>query len=57
MKIGILTRRYGYNFGSALQGFAIMQLVKNQGHDVEVIKYDETSNHWLWKIRPFVEFI
>ena len=31
--------------------------MKNQGHDVEVIKYDETSNHWLWKIRPFVEFI
>lgn len=55
MKIGILTRRFGYNMGSSLQSFAIAELIRGLGHEVEVINYDESSAHWKWKIRPVVE--
>lgn len=57
MKIGILTRRYGYNMGSSLQAFAIAEVVKRMGHEVEIINYDESSAHWRWKVRPFIENI
>lgn len=55
MKIGILTRRYGFNMGSTLQAFAIAKLVETLGHDVQIIDYDESSAHIAWKIRPMVE--
>lgn len=55
MKIGILTRRYGFNMGSSLQAFAIAKLLETLGHDVWIIDYDETSAHWAWKIRPMVD--
>ena len=55
MKIGVLTRRYGFNMGSSLQAFAISELLKTLGHDVHIIDYDESSAHIAWKIRPIVE--
>ncbi len=55
MKIGILTRRYGYNMGSTLQAFAICELIKALGYDVEIIDYDETTKYPRWKIRPLIE--
>lgn len=57
MKIGILTRRYGYNMGSTLQAYAIGEMIKECGHSVEIIDYDETSAHRYWRIRPFIEHI
>lgn len=57
MKIGILTRRYGFNMGSTLQAFAMSDLAKRFSDDVEIIDYDESSAHPLWKLRPMVEHI
>lgn len=55
MKIGILTRRYGYNMGSTLQAYAMQELIKSLGHDAEIIDYDETSAHKSWRVRPVIE--
>ncbi|MDE7155321.1 MAG: hypothetical protein K2N79_03440, partial [Muribaculaceae bacterium] len=55
MKIGILTRRYGYNLGSTLQAFAMAKMIHALGHEVEGLDYDESSAHWRWKIRPAIE--
>ena len=52
MKIAVLTRRYGYNFGSSLQACAIRLMLENLGHDVAVLNYDEFSQHVLWKVKP-----
>lgn len=57
MKIGVLTRRAGYNLGSTLQALAMSELMKSLGHEVEIIDYDEASAHLIWKIRPIVEHI
>lgn len=57
MKIGILTRRYGYNMGSTLQALAMVEMLRSLGHDVEVIDYDETSGHPKWKLRPAIEHL
>lgn len=55
MKVGILTRRYGYNMGSTLQAFAMAEMIKNLGHDVKIINYDESSAHPRWRIRPIID--
>lgn len=55
MKVGILTRRYGYNMGSSLQAFAMAEMIKNLGHDVKIINYDESSAHPRWRIRPIID--
>ncbi len=55
MKLGILTRRAGYNHGSSLQAYAMWFFLSNAGYDCKVIKYDEYSGHPLWRLRPFVE--
>lgn len=39
MKIGIVTFHCSYNFGSALQAFALKQYLVNKGHDVHIIDY------------------
>ena len=52
MKIAVLTRRYGYNFGSSLQACAMRLMLENLGHDVVVLNYDEFSQHVLWKVKP-----
>lgn len=55
MKIGVLTRRYGYNLGSTLQAYAMSEMIKELGHDVEIINYDESSAHPRWRLRPLVD--
>lgn len=43
MKIGILTRRDGYNFGTSLQAYAIYRAIKRLENNVIVINYSEYS--------------
>lgn len=59
MKIGILTRRAGFNHGSSLQAYAMSKLFTNtnNGYECKIIDYDEYSGHPLWRIRPFIENI
>lgn len=57
MKIGILTRRAGFNHGSSLQAYAMIRLFTENGHECKIINYDEYSGHPLWRIRPFIENI
>lgn len=56
-KVGILTRRAGFNHGSSLQAFAMATFISDAGYDCKVINYDEYSGHPRWKIRPFIENI
>ena len=39
MKIGILTFHFGTNYGGILQCYALQQVLKMQGHEVEIINY------------------
>lgn len=55
IKIGILTRRAGFNHGSSLQAYAMAKFISNAGFDCSIIDYDEYSGHPRWKIRPFIE--
>ncbi len=59
MRIGILTRRAGFNHGSSLQAYAMSKLFTDTNNDYEckIINYDEYSGHPLWRIRPFIENI
>ena len=43
MRIGILTRRDGYNFGTSLQAFALFKSIQKFHEDVTVIDYSEYS--------------
>lgn len=52
MKIAVLTRRYGYNYGSSLQAYAMRLMLEGLGHNVTVLNYDEFSQHPTWKIKP-----
>ena len=39
MKIGILTFHCAHNYGAVLQCYALQEMLKNMGHDVEIIDY------------------
>lgn len=39
MKIGILTFHFGNNYGGILQCYALQQVLKSLGHDVEIINF------------------
>ena len=39
MRIGTITFHCAYNFGSALQTYALRKYLTNLGHDVHVIDY------------------
>ena len=39
MKIGILTFHRAHNYGAVLQAYALQEVLKNCGHDVEIIDY------------------
>ena len=58
MKLGIITFHFGCNFGGFLQCMALQNVLKAQGHDVEVVDYHpEISRPWPfyrgWN--PFME--
>lgn len=39
MRIGTITFHCAYNFGSALQAYALKEYLTNLGHDVHIIDY------------------
>ncbi len=39
MKIGILTFHRAHNYGAVLQAYALQEILKKEGHDVEIIDY------------------
>lgn len=55
MRIGILTRRAGYNHGSSLQAYAMARFISNLGFLCNIIDYNEYAPHFRWKIRPAIE--
>ena len=54
MKVGILTRRAGYNMGSSLQAYAMAKMITKLGYDVEIINYDEYAHFLMWRIKPVI---
>lgn len=51
MKIGILTQPLHNNYGGLLQNYALQQVLKKMGHNVETVDWmpAETFREWLWK--------
>lgn len=39
MKIGILTFHLAHNYGAVLQAYALQEVLKKEGHEVEIINY------------------
>ena len=39
MKIKTITTWADYNYGASLQAYALLNFLKERGHDVELIKY------------------
>ena len=62
MKIGILTFHRAHNYGAVLQCYALQEVLKGMGHEVEVIDYrqpaiDRAYNSWQprWFIKKIVK--
>ena len=51
MKIGILTFHRAHNYGAVLQCYALQEVLKGMGHDVEVIDYRQKWTEEVYK--PF----
>ena len=53
MKIGILTLPFNNNYGGYLQAYALMTVLKNMGHDVELI--NRRPKPWsIWRIIKYL---
>lgn len=48
MKVGILTFHRAHNYGAVLQCYALQELIKSWGHDVEVIDYKQPFIEWRY---------
>lgn len=73
MKIGILTFHRAHNYGAVLQCYALQEVLKGMGHEVEVIDYRQPNiergyNHFrikeiisafikIWKLNVFLKKI
>lgn len=53
MKIGILTYHRAHNYGAVLQCYALQEVIKELGHDVEVIDYRQPFIEQFYKIYKF----
>lgn len=54
-KIGILTYHTGYNYGASLQNFALQNIIKKLGYDVETINFETeefVANREMFSRRP-----
>lgn len=55
MRIGILTFHFGNNYGGILQCYALQQVVRSLGHEVEVVDFrpkgDRTIRHIIGRLR------
>lgn len=53
MKIGILTQPLHNNYGGLLQNYALQQVLKGMGHEVETVDWEPSSavtiKTWLWR--------
>lgn len=58
MKIGIITYHRAHNYGAVLQCYALQEIIRAQGHEVEIIDYRQpfienlynlSKIHWLKK--------
>lgn len=55
MKIGILTQPLANNYGGLLQNYALQQVLKRMGHEVETIDWQPVKagvlHKWLWRLK------
>lgn len=42
MKVGIITFHRAYNYGAVLQCYALQEVIRSMGHEVEVVDYRQT---------------
>lgn len=49
MKIGIITYHRAHNYGAVLQCYALQELLKKQGHEVEIVDYRQPSIEKLYR--------
>lgn len=49
MKVGILTFHRAHNYGAVLQCYALQEVLKGMGHDVEVIDYRQPWTELVYK--------
>ena len=57
MKIGILTFHRAHNYGAVLQCYALQEVLKGMGHEVEVIDYRQPAidiAYSSWRLRWFL---
>ncbi|MDJ0900333.1 MAG: polysaccharide pyruvyl transferase family protein [Xenococcus sp. MO_188.B8] len=54
MKVGILTFHHTTNYGATLQAYALWKIIKQYGHDVEIIDYRpyKTAINYLGRLMP-----
>lgn len=50
MKIGTITYHKSYNYGSALQAYALNRYLRNNGYEAEVINYHSTAQDSLYNL-------
>ncbi len=53
MKIGILTFHLAHNYGAVLQAYALQEVLKQQGYEVEIINYRPASIEEVYKLFSF----
>lgn len=57
MKIGILTFHRAHNYGAVLQCYALQEVLKGMGHDVEIIDYRQPFIERLYKVKLAKRFL
>lgn len=55
MKIGVLTFHDGPNHGAFLQAWATFQLLRQAGHDVEIINYKNARHHEMESVKSLLK--
>ena len=55
MKIGILTLPFNNNYGGYLQAYALMTVLKQMGHHVELIYRRQNRRPLKWQIQYFIK--
>ena len=58
MKIAILSQPLHNNYGGLLQNYALQQVLKKMGYEVETINWNSRSFHpfkdWIWRRKRFI---
>lgn len=55
MKIGILTQPLHNNYGGVLQNYALQQVLKGMGHDVDTIDYGEKKVSYIHRLLSIIK--